>query len=141
LRLTIGTVRSEISTGFFIKSPDWNARTHRLKKSSIQAKEINEYLQAALVRINEIQPQLTVEDKPVTPAAIKNRLRNKDKVKITLMNAIRFHNDLMKNGTGKNYAFGTYKGYIWFEDKVKSFLSHQYRRTDIRMSELSPFPY
>lgn len=69
--------------------------------------------------------------------AIKNKLTGKDSNLTTLLNAIHYHNELIKKGIGKNYALSTYKAYIWFTDKIKSFLNHQYKRSDILLTELN----
>jgi len=44
LRIAKGKQRVEIATGYFINLSEWNTRTHTVKSTSSQAKEINDHL-------------------------------------------------------------------------------------------------
>jgi len=137
LRMSRGSMRIEVATGYFIKESEWNTRSHTVKSKAPQAKQINDHLQALLSKAFQIYNQLVAEEKPFTLTVIKNKLTGKDKNQTTLLNAIQYHNELVKKGIGRNYAINTYKGYLWFTDKIKSFLMYQYKRTDILLSELN----
>lgn len=137
LRLTKDNQRIEIATGYFIKNADWNSRTHLVKSNAPKAKEINEQIRLMQERVAQIHQQLIADNKTFTLSVIKNKLTGKETNRSTLMNAIEYHNDLIKKGIGRNYAIGTYKAYCWFADKVRLFLKTQYNRTDIMLSELN----
>lgn len=137
LRITKDKQRIEIATGYFIKVSDWNARSHQVKNTEPQAKEINEHLQTTKFKITKIHNQLVADEKPFMLSVIKNKLKGTDNKQTTLIDAIQYHNELIRKGIGKNYAKGTYKGYLWFADKIKSFLVLQYKRTDILLIELN----
>lgn len=137
LRLTKDNQRIEIATGYFIKNADWNSRTHLVKSNAPKAKEINEQIRLMQERVAQIHQQLIAGNKTFTLSVIKNKLTGKETNRSTLMNAIEYHNDLIKKGIGRNYAIGTYKAYCWFADKVRLFLKTQYNRTDIMLSELN----
>lgn len=137
LRITKGSQRMEIATGHFIKESEWNSRSHTVKSKTPQAKQINDHLQALRSKAFQLYNQLAAEEKPISLAKLKNKLTGRDINQTTLLDAINYHNELVKKGIGRNYAMGTYKGYIWFTEKVKSFLKHQYKRSDILLSELN----
>jgi integrase len=130
-------MRVEVATGYFIKESEWNTRSHTVNSKAPQARQINEHLQALRSKAFQLYNQLVAQEKPFTLAVIKNKLTGKDKNQTTLLNAIQYHNELVKKGIGRNYAIGTYKGYLWFTDKIKSFLMYQYKRSDILLAELN----
>src|SRR5690606_19079256 len=80
---------------------------------------------------------LAAEDKPFSLAILKNKLTGREIKQTSLLDAINYHNELVRKGIGRNYALGTYKGYVWFTDKIKSFLVYQFKRSDILLSELN----
>lgn len=137
LRITKGNQRVEIATGYFAKPAEWNTRTHTVKSTNSQVKEINDHLQTQRAKIIQIYNQLVAEEKSFTLAVIKNKLTGRDRNQTTLLNAIHYHNELIKKGIGKNYAMGTYKAYLWFTHKIKGFLQYQYKRSDILLTELN----
>nr|MBA2498831.1 hypothetical protein [Chitinophagaceae bacterium] len=83
LRITRGTQRIEIATGFFIRLTEWNIKTHAVKSSSPQSKQINEHLQTLRSKAFQIYNQLVAEEKPFQLAAIKIKLTGKDQKQTT----------------------------------------------------------
>lgn len=137
LRITKDNKRVEIATGYFIKDSEWNTSTHKVKSTASKSKEINEQLQRQMAKITQIHNQLVANEKPFSIEVLKNKLTGREQKKTTLLNAINYHNELIRKGIGRNYALATYKAYIWFTDKIKSFLNYQYKRTDMLLTELN----
>jgi site-specific recombinase XerD len=137
IRITSERHKVEISTGSFIKPTDWNTTKHCVKSTADQADKINNSIKSLLSKIHKIHTELVAAEKPFTLEVIKTKLTGKDEKRTTLLNAINYHNGLIEKGIGKNYALNTYKGYLWFTDKIKSFLKYQYNRNDILLTELN----
>jgi len=137
IRITNGKRKIETSTGHFIKLADWNSKTHTVKSTNAQAKHMNDSLQSLRSKAMQIHNNLIADGKPFSLSVIKNKLTDKDQNHTTLLNAIQYHNALVEKGIGKNYALNTYKGYLWFTNKVKSFMMYQYHRSDILLVELN----
>ena len=137
IRITSERHKVEISTGSFIKPTDWNTTKHSVKPTADQADKINSTIKSVLSKIHKIHTELVATEKTFALEVIKNNLTGKNEKRTTLLDAINYHNELINKGIGKNYALGTYKGYLWFTNKVKSFLKHQYNRNDILLTELN----
>ena len=91
LRITKDRQRVEIATGYFINASDWNARTHKVKRTSSQAQEVNEYLQTQRFKITKTYNQLIADEKPFTLSVLKNKLKGNKNKQTTLMEAINYH--------------------------------------------------
>lgn len=137
LRITKGNQRTELSTGFYCRPADWNTVTHSVKLVASHAKEINDNIYVLLTKIHMLYNELLRSGTTFHISVLKNTLLGKNQKQATLMEAIHYHNELVRKGIGRNYALGTYKAYVWFRDKVKSFLKYQYDRTDILLNELN----
>lgn len=137
IRISSERHKLEISTGSYIKPSEWNATKHTVKPSAEQADKINNSIKSLLSKIHKIHTELVATEKPFALEVIKNKLTGKNEKRTTLLDAIKYHNGLIEKGIGKNYALSTYKGYLWFTDKIKSFLKYQYNRNDILLTELN----
>lgn len=137
LRISLGTRRAEIASGYFVKATEWNNKSHSVRSNCSLASEINEYLDSLKLKVSQINNQIISGNKPYTLSTIKNKLQGKDLPRTTLMEAIVYHNHQVESAVGKTHALGTYKGYKWFADKMKSFLIYQYKRADIPLAELN----
>lgn len=137
LRISIRNQKAEIASGHFVKFSEWNNKSHSVRSNCSKANEINEYLDALKQKVGQINNQIISVNKPYTLSTIKNKLQGKNLPRTTLMDAINYHNHQLETAVGKTYALGTYKGYVWFADKISSFLIYQYNRADIPLSDLN----
>lgn len=137
IRITRGSQRIEIATGCYCRPSDWLSSSNSVTMLAPGAKEINDTIYLISTRIHIINNYLLRRGTEFHISEIKEKLFGYESKQTTLVNAIHYHNGLVRRGIGKNYANGTYKGYVWFSDKIKSFISFQYKRNDILLSELN----
>ena len=73
LRVTIDWERFEYSTQRYIALDKWSQDLGRVKGKTDEAKNINEYLDVLVHKVFVYQIELTLEGKPVTIGAFRNK--------------------------------------------------------------------
>lgn len=137
LRLSSSKQRVEIATGFFIKPAEWNTRTHNVKATALNSRQINDHLQSLQSRAIQLHNTPSFDGQKLSLAAIKHKLSGKDENQTSLMKVIAYHNELVRKGIGKNYSQSTYASYRFFADKIKAFLHYEYRQVDILLTDIN----
>ncbi|NQU33139.1 MAG: site-specific integrase [Bacteroidetes bacterium] len=75
-------------------------------------------------------------DQEVSAETLKNKLTGKCENKHTLLDAFNYHNEQFKLKVGNDYSNLTYKHYKATLAKIKAFLLHQYKKSDIPLEDL-----
>lgn len=114
-------------------TPLWDSTKSRLKGSSIEARQINTYLDQVLIEINDAYRQLLKEKKLITPDIVKARYLGEDEINKTLLQLSTYHNTNMKSVLKP----GTLKNYFTTEKYLKKFLQIERKTDDINLENLN----
>lgn len=72
LRLTVNGQRNELSISRKIEPEKWNARTGKMRGTSLETNELNSYLDIVRHKINKIHGRLVDEGRPFSSLDLKN---------------------------------------------------------------------
>jgi len=137
IRLALNKTKIEIASGYFIPSSHWNdKKKHVIENTSPQRAEINNALQIQKAKILSIYNQLLSAGNYFKVETIKARLSGKEE-QVSLLKAVKYHNDKMKLLLGKSCAVGAFNNYIYFTLKLKSYLKDGLKVNDILIQQLN----
>ncbi len=88
VRITINGKRKKLSLKQRFTTALWSPNKSRLKGSSIEARQVNAYLDQVLLEINEAYRQLLKEDKIITSQTIIARYQGTDQIRKTLLQLV-----------------------------------------------------
>jgi len=136
IRITLNNSKVEIASGHFIQLSQWSKTRKMLIENTQEGIEINNSLAIQKAKIIAIYNQLSAAGSFVTAEDIRKKLVN-NQPKYTVLFALNYHNSKMKELVGKTYSIGTYKNYVYLEDKIKAFIKHAFNRGDILLEQLN----
>ncbi|MGO1584967.1 site-specific integrase [Mesonia sp.] len=132
-RITLNGVRAHISTHRKTAKKNWNYSSGRIKGHSIEAKQINQYLDQMYFGLLDAQKELEKEKVVISAQKIKARFLGQDEKSKTLIELVEYHNS--------KYAYnlkpGTIKNYHSTLRFLKIFLQVQFKTEDIYLTELN----
>ena len=132
-RITINGNRIKFSLKRKFTTSLWNPKISRLKGSSMEARQINIYLDQVLIEINDAYRQLLKEKKLITPHTVKARYLGEDEINKTLLQLSAYHNTNRKSVLKP----GTLKNYYTTEKYLKKFLQLERKTEDIFLENLN----
>ncbi len=132
-RVTVNGKRAEISLDRSFSISLWDSKMSRAVGRSIEARELNYFLDNVKVEIAASHESLLKEGKYVTAQAVKARYLGTDNQDATLVDIIKYHEEKMQ-GTLEQ---GTLKNYGTTEKYLLSFLSKKLRTTNIYLKQLN----
>ncbi len=132
-RVTVSGRRAEISMDRWFSTCLWDAKMSRAVGRSIEARELNHFLEKVRIQIAAAHESLLKERRYVTAQAVKARYLGTDNRDATLLDIVRYHEDAM-NGTLEP---GTLKNYGTTEKYLRAYLSKKFRTTDIYLEQLN----
>lgn len=133
VRITTNGKRTLFSLKRKFTTTLWDETKSRLKGSSIEAFQINKYLDQVYVDINEAYRELLKEKKLITPLSVKARYLGEDDINKTLLQLSAYHNLNMKSVL----KHGTLKNYFTTETYIKRFLQIERKAEDIYLEHLN----
>ncbi|WP_113662374.1 site-specific integrase [Pedobacter nanyangensis] len=137
LRITVDSVRSEMSTGRSCDPEYWNSKSGKVVGNREEIRTINAYLEKMRVDIFAIYTLMTVENLEITSESIKCRYLGKEEKSHTLLEAIKVHNEKMDALVEKEeYAKGTLKRFEVLERHIKDYLNVSYGKNDINVKNI-----
>lgn len=137
LRITVNGKRSEISINRKIPLNKWNSIAGKIKGTTSDVRELNQYMDSIKYRVQSIYNNLIREGRPITPITIKNRFLGKDvKVKMILQ-IFQQHNDKVEKLVGKDFAAGTLERYKTARKHLKNYIIKEYKVEDIPVTDVN----
>jgi len=137
LRVTLNGKRFEMSTDRMVNPKSWIPGGNSIKGGKEEARVLNTYLSNLETKVYKIINNLELSGKEITLDELKANLKGQTEKQHTLIELFDYHNDRMKSLVGKDYANATYKKYKYTLDKVKAFVQHQYKKSDVPLNELN----
>ncbi|MEP6684178.1 MAG: phage integrase SAM-like domain and Arm DNA-binding domain-containing protein [Parafilimonas sp.] len=132
-RITVSKKVIDISLKRTIQCSLWDSRKESISSKTIEAKQINKFIDDTRYRLMECHQQLLLEHKVISPQAIKTLYLGETKADNTLLGLIDYHNTNMKT----ILSWGTLKNYYTTRKYVHLFLIKKYKNSDIFLSSLN----
>lgn len=137
IRIIIGKERDEFGIKQSTLPKHWNNDKQIVKDSSKNALEINERLNEYRKRITSYYDYMMMDDLPVTPKIIKEKIIGKKENKRTILKTFQDHNDNARKLVGIDFAPDTVQRYETSYMHTKDFIKWQYKRDDMALDELN----
>jgi Site-specific recombinase XerD len=132
-RIIINCKRLEVSLKRTIDPLEWHYPRECMKGNSIEAKQINKFIEETRYKLRECYQELQMQSKLITADAVKNLFLGETKSENTLCCLIDYHNVNMQSVL----AQGTLKNYFTTKKYVVLFLKKRYKTNDIYLSDLN----
>lgn len=139
LRPTINKKRSELSTNLHVNQNMWDAEGQFVKGKTDEVKTINQRLTLIKAELHKKYLQLEALGKPITAEILKNLYLGIDKNQKSLLEVMNFYYDrFAEKVTSGQKSKHSLKCVHTTREKVKLFLKHQFKRTDMQLREIKP---
>ncbi len=132
LRITVNGKRVNISLKRKVLLSDWDSNRGRVKGNQQKAKLFNGYLEQVRAKIYQSYEELLSENKLITAQAIKARFLEEDEKHRTLVELIKYHNEIASQKLNK----ATLRHYKTTQNYLSKFLKSKYKTTDIFLISL-----
>ncbi len=137
LRITIDGKRESISTGVSIKAEDWDDINCLIKGNTPLIHNQNHLINSLRGKVTGIYTELLNNGLDITTSAITKRLNGKNVEHVSLMFAIKHHNQYIKKKIGIESTQATFTKYETLKSKIQGYINKEYSRKDPLLSELS----
>jgi site-specific recombinase XerD len=137
LRITVDNKRSELATRQFAVTRQWNQKMQMVTGDSEEASETNKQLSIIKANVLKHYNKMIALDKIVTAELIKNEYLGTNENQRTLKELLDFYYNRFRDkvSIGKKSA-NTLKSINTTNLKLKEFLKHRFRVSDIHLSEI-----
>jgi site-specific recombinase XerD len=135
-RLTVNGKRAEFSLGRHVEMKKWDARSAKLRGTTIAVNNFNRFLETVKYRLYEIYDTQIKEKNDVSAVTIKNIYLGKEGKEYTVLEIFGEHNREMESLLGKDYTKGTLQRYKAAYKHLAAYIKHKYKRKDIPLSKV-----
>jgi site-specific recombinase XerD len=135
-RITVDGKRSEQSIQRMIEIDRWDSKAGRVKGNKADAKVINDYIDTIRVKVNKIHSRLEESNTVITAAKIRDKYNGVDEKRKSIKEVFEYHNLMVKQTIGKDFALGTFKRYETTLKHVQDFIKYQYKVDDMILDEI-----
>ena len=136
-RVTVNKERKHFSTGFFVKIPHWDSKTHRVKKLNHTSKQINAYLDTIDRKVIELALKFEYDRRVYSAEDFISELLGRKNMSIeSLLAVFKKHNEGVRELIGKSYTRSTYQKFEGIYKQVHDFIKYQYGKKDILLLNL-----
>jgi site-specific recombinase XerD len=137
MRVTVGELRVELSTKYFIDPVKWNPCAGKVIGNNEEARKLNAYVRNLEQDVYEAHRQLLQEGKVVTTESIKNKLLGKKEPIRSLVAIFLEHNMQVSALVGKEYAPATLTRYKTTLKHTIEFIEWKYQVKDIDIKDVN----
>lgn len=136
LRITVDSVDKELSLKRLWNKKDWRKKPGRAIGSSMQARELNSYLDIITAKVYQAKRMLLETSKAVTATAIRDMVSGAAERKRMLFKIYEDHNAKVKSLIGKGYSDAYWAKHNLILGYLKTFLQGQYGMNDININSV-----
>ncbi len=137
-RLTVNGLRVEFALQKSIDEEQWNKEKGCIFGTKSDAKKFNSSLDLVKNKLYGYKLELEQEGKEVTVVSLKNAYLGIDNSSKTILGVFNEHYIRCKGLIGIDTASGTYDRYQACYRHIERFISHQYSKTDMPISSITP---
>jgi len=137
VRISVNGERAEIRTNREIPPTLWDAKAQRVKGATEEAKSINAHIETIKGSLRVHESRLIALGKTVTAEILKNEFQGLRPDRHSLCTAFEVHIKRIteKMNAGRK-APATLDKYAYTFDKIKAFLKHQYKVSDLYLDDI-----
>lgn len=136
LRITVNGQRAEYAVKRYIDPDRWLSNSGKAKGTSEASKSINDHLLTVQAATFDAQTALIKRHELVTAEAIRNLMSGKSEKSRFILDTFRYHNQVMKDKVGSNYAVATLARYDTTLAHIEKFLSSKFYKSDFELHKL-----
>jgi integrase len=136
LRATYQSKKVEKATGYYVNPKDWNGVKQKVKGDNQSARQINNWIDNAVVKINDLFRVASIQNDVHLPSILQ-QIFSKPIDDPTLLATMQEHNDLMLERVGLDFSHSTYEKYVFTYNKLQAFISYQYNKKDFYLRDLN----
>jgi site-specific recombinase XerD len=133
VRITVNRKRIYLSLKRKVEVTKWDQSQSKLKGSTIDARQLNDYINQTNRRLLVIHKQLIDEQKIITAVAIKSRYLGTDETFKKLTDLLEYHNTHMKT----ILKYGTLKNYKTTDKYLREFVVIKLKSNDIYLKQIN----
>ena len=137
LRITVNGKRAEQSIKRSIDTERWDSDLGYVKGNKRDAREINLLIDNLRIKVRQIHNQLIEKSLPATSNLIKNILNGVNEEQKSLIEIFNYHNQIVKDTIGIDYAEATYIRYLTTKKHIVEFMESAYNICDIKLTQLN----
>lgn len=137
LRITVNGKRAEISINRKVDIEKWDSKSGRLLGKSIEAQQMNRYIDTISNKIYKIHQNLLDNDLEITARKIIDIYSGRTEKPKMLLEVFQNHNEQVEKLIGKDFAPGTLERYKTAKKHVGDFIRHEYQLQDIRLQDIN----
>ena len=136
MRITVDSVRVEISIQRSVDPACWCAISKSLKGKTEKVKEFNAYLDILKFKVYTSQKDLIAENKEITAESLKNRFLGIEESSRMIIKIFQEHNNQVKELIGKQYTKGTFDRYETSLKHLQSFIKRKHSVSDLNIKSI-----
>lgn len=136
LSITFNQDRTQLFTGVWIDKKKWNEKTKKIKGNDEETQSLNDTLLSILSNARNVSNELLISGRPYNPNTIKLKLKEGFNKSKGVVESYEYFLDRMKKLIPSKYTQSTLTKYTNTKERVKEFIKHYTRRTDIYLYEL-----
>ena len=136
-KLTINGKSKEVSLKPSCKESLWDKLKSKVKGSSLNAKEINDYMDSIAYRIRSIQRDLEEKNIEVDIVSVMDVFNGKKARKKGLIELFDIHNDQQQKLVGTDCVQATVNKYITSRNHLNDFIKKEYDVSDVNIDEVN----
>ena len=137
LRITVNGKRAEMSVSRKVHINKWVSSASKMKGTSAEAKQLNQYLDSISNKIYKIHQRLVDENKIISAVNIRNIYQGKNESEKTILKLFESHNQQMSKLVGKEYAVNTLKRYVTAKKHLSDYINSVYKVSDFNVTEIN----
>ena len=137
LRITVNGKRAEHSIKRSVLPERWDSDLGYVKGNKGDAREVNLMIDNLRIKVRQIHNKLIEQDRKISSLLIKNILNGEDEDQKSLIEVFEYHNQIVKNMIGIDYAFATYVRYETTIKHIKKFINISYNTDDLKLKKLN----
>ncbi|NIJ45125.1 site-specific recombinase XerD [Wenyingzhuangia heitensis] len=131
-RITINSQRANISLKKKVEISKWDSSRGRLKGNTIEARQINNFLDKEQAKISKAYQELEYEEKLITAQLVKARYLGTDQKHKTLQDLVTYHNQIVEKKIHKD----TLRSYKTSQKYLFLYINELLKTTDLYLKEL-----
>ena len=137
LRITVDGIPKETSVKRKWDVTRWDQKAERATGNKEDARALNFFLDALVMKINQCKTDLMYGDRTVTAKKIMDYILGRLVQKAKVLEEFETHNKEMYALVPKEYAPGTHERYVTARSHVQEFIKFKYDLDDIEFRELN----
>ena len=137
LRITLNGKRIEHTTNRFVDRSKWSSRAGKMKGTNVEAKSLNNFLDALRNRVHKTEREMVQDGKEITYESFKSKWFGVAEKPRMILEIFKQHNDEVEKLAEKDYLPATLKRYKTSLRHTRNFILWKYNVSDLDVKKLN----